>query len=135
MEDLDELDAIFNDIGGNEGAEEAAKGSFKEIEDGDYEAEIIAVEYTHSKKSGNPMVKIEYGLEDSRHHWQYLTLVGKDEDGSKRNVGRFVTVMKQLGLNEDSISSYVKKFETLEGKRVRIKIETKNDFTNTHILG
>lgn len=131
-EDLMELDAMFAEMGGNEGAEELANG-FQNLPDGIYEAEIIGVELTKSK-AGKDMIKIEYGTDyNGQHHWQYLTLAGKDELGTHRNISRAVTIFRQLGLEATTFSGYVSQFESLEGKGVTIRLETKKDFQNTHI--
>lgn len=131
-EDLMELDAMFEEIGGNDGAEELANG-FQGLPDGTYEAEIIGAEYTKSK-AGKDMIKIEYGTDyNGQHHWQYLSLVGKDEAGTKRNISRAVTVLRQLGLEADKFSGYVAQLEQLEGKGVTITLETKKEYQNTHI--
>lgn len=137
MDDLTELDAIFEEIGGNEKAEEVASG-FTKPADGVYAAEIKKAEYKTSKK-GDPMVVISYGLETGETHNDYLMLTGKDREGAKKNVARFVTVMHQLGLSEQSARDYIAKLNTLVGESVTIKIETTTskagkEYTNTHIL-
>ena len=131
-DDLRELDAMFSDMGGNQGAEELASG-FQNLPDNTYEAEIIGAEYTKSK-AGKDMIKIEYGTDyNGQHHWQYISLVGKDEEGTKRNISRAVTIFRQLGLDAETFSGYVSQLESLEGKRVRIRLETKKEYQNTHI--
>ena len=128
--DLNELDAIFNEIG-NDKAEEVAN-DFGNIEDGEYEAEVVNAEYKHSKND-KPMICIEYGLEGGKHHWQYLMLVGKDEAGTKRNIATAVTTLRKFGLDSESITGYVSQLDKLEGKAVTLTITTKNDFQRTSV--
>ncbi len=137
MDDLKELDAIFNEIGGNEKAAEVAS-AYSQPADGIYAAEIKKAEFKSSKK-GDPMVQISYGLETGENHNQFLMLVGKDKKGTEQNVARFVTIMQELGLNAPSVSAYVAKFDDLVGKSVTIEIKTTTSkagksFTNTSIL-
>ena len=60
LKDLQELDSIFQDIGGNEKLEENVGGDFPDIPDGEYSAEVIAAEFTHSKQTNVPMIKVEF---------------------------------------------------------------------------
>lgn len=131
-EDLKELDAMFNDIGGNEKLEENAN-NFSEPEDGVYEAEIEVAEYMKSKKD-MPMIKIQYALETQQKKWQYLMLAGKDEKTTSSQMSRTVTILRQLGLDADSITGYVSQLDKLEGKSVKIALETKNDYQNVHLI-
>lgn len=129
---LKELDAMFNDIGGNEKLKENAN-NFSEPEDGVYEAEIEVAEYTISKKD-MPMIKIQYALETQQKKWQYLMLAGKDEKTTSSQMSRTVTILRQLGLDADSITGYVSQLDKLEGKSVKIALETKNDYQNVHLI-
>lgn len=129
--DLNELDAMFADIGGNEKLEENSN-SFDNIEDGEYEAEVINAEYTKSKKD-MPMIKVEYGLENGRHHWQYLMLAGKDEKSTSQQMSRTVTVLRKFGLDSKTITGYVSQLDKMIGRKVMLTITTKNDFQNTHV--
>lgn len=129
--DLNELDAMFADIGGNDKLEENAN-NFDNIEDGEYEAEIISAEYTKSKKD-MPMIKIEYGLENGRHHWQYLMLAGKDEKATSQQMSRTITVLRKFGLDSNTITGYVSQLDKLEGRAVTLTITTNNNFQNTHV--
>lgn len=123
MDELNDLDEIFDDIEKNEGVDEAA-GGFKEIEDGEYEAEVIGAEFGNSKKTNARMVTIEYGLEDSRHKWQYLMLDGKDDEQTRRNIATFVTTMKKFGLEAKNIKGYISQLESLEGRRCTLVLTT-----------
>ena len=131
-EDLKELDAMFNDIGGNEKLEENAN-NFSEPEDGVYEAEIEVAEYMKSNKH-MPIIKIQYSLETQQKKWQYLMLAGKDEKTTSSQMSRTVTILRQLGLDADSITGYVSQLDKLEGKSVKIALETKNDYQNVHLI-
>lgn len=134
MDDLKELDAIFNDIGGNEKLEENA-GGFDEIGDGTYSAEIIKAEWTKSKDDV-PMIKVEFGLEGVNGHvWDYLMFGNKDGDYKKTSsaISRSVTKLRQLGLEADNISGYVSQLDKLVGKGLTLKLETsKSGFQNKH---
>ena len=133
MDDLDELDAIFDSIGGNEKAEEVAN-SFNEIADGVYDAEVKKAEYKISKK-GLPMVQISWGLEDGRTHNQFLMLSSSkgDINQTERNIATFVTEMRKFGLNAPKASGYIQQLDLLVGRAATLTIETNNGFTRTHI--
>lgn len=133
-EDLNELDALFSEIGGNEKLEENA-GGFEEYEDGEYEVEIIAAEWTKSK-ADIPMVKIEFGVEGHNGHiWDYLMFGHKEADRQKvsQAVSRSVTKLRELGLEGETISDYVNQLDKLEGTRLTLRLETsKSGFQNKH---
>ena len=110
LKDLQELDSIFQDIGGNEKLEENVGGDFPDIPDGEYSAEIIAAEFTHSKQTNVPMIKIEFGLEGQTGHvWDYLMLANKDGDlaKTKQAIARSVTKLRELGLDAADIPGSV----------------------------
>lgn len=130
--DLKELDAMFSDIGGNEKLNENLN-SFSQPEDGEYDAEIDSAEYTKSKKD-MPMIKIQYSLETQQKHWQYLMLAGKDEKTTAQQMSRTITILRELGLDSDTITGYVSQLDKLTGLSVRLLLETKNDYQNTHII-
>lgn len=134
MDDLNELDSIFDSIGGNEKAEEVAN-AYQNAADGVYDAEIKKAEYKMSKK-GIPMVQISYGLENGQPHNQFLLLGSAKGDISQteRNIATFATVMKQLGLSAGKISEYIAQLDLLTGKSVTIELDTKNDYQRTHII-
>lgn len=131
-EDLKELDAMFEEMGGNEGAEKNAN-SFGTIPDGDYNAEVLAAEWTKSKDEV-PMIKVEFGLEGvTGHVWDYLMFGDKNGDAEKASaaVSRSVTKLRQLGLEADSISGYVAQLDQLEGVGLTLKLSTsKSGFQN-----
>ena len=110
LKDLQELDSIFQDIGGNEKLEENVGGDFPDIPDGEYSAEIIGAEFTHSKQTNVPMIKIEFGLEGQTGHvWDYLMLANKDGDlaKTKQAIARSVTKLRELGLDAADIPGSV----------------------------
>ena len=133
-EDLNELDALFSEIGGNEKLEENASG-FDEIEDGEYAAEIISAEWTKSK-ADIPMVKIEFGIAGKNGHvWDYLMFGHKDNDRQKvsQAVSRSVTKLRELGLEGETITDYVQQLDKLEGVRLTLVLDTsKSGFQNKH---
>lgn len=130
-EDLRELDSMFSEIGGNSKLEETAN-SFDNPADGTYEAEVVSAEYTKSK-SDMPMIKIEYALETKQHAWQYLMLAAKDEENTKRQMSRTITVLRKYGLDATSVSGYVSQLDKLAGKGVTITLETKGQYQNIHV--
>ena len=130
-EDLNELDAMFAEIGGNEKLEENA-GGFSEVKDGTYEAEVVSAEYTKSKKD-MPMIKIEYALETKQHCWQYLMLAAKDEENTRRQMSRAVTNLRKFGLDADTISGYISQLDKLAGMGCKLTLSTKNEFQNISI--
>ena len=136
LKDLQELDSIFQDIGGNEKLEENVGGDFPDIPDGEYSAEIIAAEFTHSKQTNVPMIKIEFGLEGQTGHvWDYLMLANKDGDlaKTKQAIARSVTKLRELGLDANDISGYVSQLDKLEGVGLTLTLETsKSGFQNKH---
>lgn len=135
MEDLDELDAIFADIGGNEGAEKMAN-SYQNLPDGDYETEIAEASYGTSQSSGLPMITIVYTIDAKTKHRQYLSLANKDGvlEKTQRLLATAATVLRQLGLEATTMKEYVSQLDKLIGKQVTIKLETKNDYQRTHIM-
>ena len=136
LQDLNELDAIFQEIGGNEKLEENSQGDFPDIPDGEYSAQIIGAEFTHSKQSNVPMIKIEFGLEGQTGHvWDYLMLANKDGDlqKTKQAMSRSVTKLRELGLDATDIPGYVEQLPKLEGVTLTLTIETsKSGFQNKH---
>lgn len=132
-EDLKELDAIFNDIGGNEKLEENSNTGFDDITDGEYSAEIINAEWTKSK-ADVPMVKLEFGLEGVNGHvWDYLMFGDKNGDYQKTSsaISRSVTKLRELGLDAKDISGYVSQLDKLPGKQLTLVLETsKSGFQN-----
>lgn len=133
-QDLNELDAMFAEIGGNEGAEEMAN-SFQNLPDGVYEAEVINAEGATSQNSGMPMIVIEYGLENGKTHRQYLSLANKngDVEKTKSAISRAVTNLRKFGLDSDSIKGYISQLDKMIGKRVTLTLTTKGEYQNTSV--
>ena len=136
LKDLQELDSIFQDIGGNEKLEENVGGDFPDIPDGDYSAEVISAEFGRSKQSNMPMIKIEFGLEGQTGHvWDYLMLANKDGDlaKTKQAIARSVTKLRELGLDATDIPGYVEQLPKLEGTTLTLSLDTsKSGFQNKH---
>ena len=132
MDDLKELDAIFEEIGGNEKAEKVASG-FENAPDCIYDAQVKSAEYKTSK-SGKPMVQISYGLENGQNHNQFIMLGGNDEAQTRRNVATFVTIVRKFGLDEEVPSAYIAKLNKLVGREVTLELITKNDYQRTSII-
>ena len=132
--DLSELDALFDEIGGNEGAETVAN-SFNNLPDGTYDAEVNSAEFKHSK-SDLPMIQIQYAVEGGKKHNQFLMLANKDGDleKTKSSIARAVTTLKKFGLEEKTITDYVAKLDQLVGRQVTIELTTSaGGYQNTHV--
>lgn len=134
-DDLNELDALFAEIGGNKGAEEQANSGFAELEDGDYECEIQEAEWTTSK-DGVRMVKMTFGIAgDNRKIWDYLMFGHKSQDREKvsQAVSRSVTKLRELGLEGETITDYVSQLDKLVGVQLTVTLETsKSGYQNKH---
>lgn len=135
-DDLKELDLMFAEIGGNEKLEENTN-DFASVEDGIYIAEVAKAEFTTSK-AGLPMIKLEFALETKAHCWKYLMLAAKpgpdQADNTRRQMSRSVTDLRKFGLEAETISGYIEQLDKIIGVECQLKLETKNDFQNIHIL-
>ena len=128
-EDLNELDAIFKDMGGIEKVEDFTT-NFKQLEDGVYIGEIEKVESKNSKNTGRPMIDIALALEGGTKEHKYLMLAGKDLEATQVAIARAVTQLKKLGLDGKEISDFIDHLENLIGLKVKLTVKTTNNFTN-----
>lgn len=132
---LNELDMIFDEIGGNEGAEAMANSGYNDWEDGQYECEVDSAEWTESK-DGVPMVKVVFGVAGYDNKiYDYLMFGHKEKDRKKISaaVSRSITKLKQLGLVADSVTGYVSQLPKLEGAKLTLRLETtKSGFQQKH---
>ena len=123
-EDLKELNAIFKDMGGVEKVEDYTS-NFEELPDGTYLGEIEKVSTKNSKNTGRPMMEIVVAIEDGKKEYVYLMLAGKDLKATQTAVARAVTQLKKLGIEGTELSDFISGAESLVGKRINLKIETR----------
>ena len=129
-DDLKELNAIFEEMGGVEKVEDFT-ASFETLPDGTYLGEIDNVVTKNSKKTGRPMMEITVALEGGRKEWVYLMLAGENLTKTQTAVARTITQLKKLGVTGAELSDFLSEAEKLVGTKVTLKIETRNnDFKN-----
>lgn len=129
-EDLNELDAIFKDMGGVDKIEDYTN-SFDKLPDGEYIGEIEKVSTKNSKKTGRPMIELVIAIEEGKKEYHYLMLAGKDLKATQTAIARTVTQLKKLGLTGTDVSDFISGAEKeLVGTRVNMKIETNGEFRN-----
>ena len=129
-DDLKELNAIFEEMGGVEKVEDFTT-SFETLPDGTYLGEIDNVVTKNSKKTGRPMMEITVALEGGRKEWVYLMLAGENLKKTQTAVARTITQLKKLGVTGAELSDFLSEAEKLVGTKVTLKIETgNNDFKN-----
>lgn len=132
LDSLKELDLMFEEIGGNDKLEENA-GGFQDLEDGEYEAEIIDAVLKNSKK-GFPMIDLTIGVEGGRQTHKYLMLASDTEDKTSRFMSATVTDIQKFGIIEPTISKYVSRINELVGRQFILTVETsKSGYVNKHI--
>ena len=129
-DDLKELNAIFEEMGGVEKVEDFTT-SFETLPDGTYLGEIDNVVTKNSKKTGRPMMEITVALEGGRKEWVYLMLAGENLTKTQTAVARTITQLKKLGVTGAELSDFLSEAEKLVGTKVTLKIVTgNNDFKN-----
>lgn len=129
-DDLKELNAIFEEMGGVEKVEDFTT-SFETLPDGTYLGEIDNVVTKNSKKTGRPMMEITIALEGGRKEWIYLMLAGENLTKTQTAVARTITQLKKLGVTGAELSDFLSEAEKLVGTKVILKIETgNNNFKN-----
>lgn len=136
-EDLKDLNNLFNDV---KDKDESEFSNYTRIPDGNYQAVIDDLEVTESK-SGKPMFVISYKITEGEYkdevHKQFIMLCGNDETQASRNINRYATTIKKLGVDTTQGIEYT--FKNLGvglNKKVILKIETSiakngNSYTNT----
>jgi hypothetical protein len=128
-EDLKELNAIFNDMGGVDKVEDYTN-NFEELPDGEYLGEIEKVTTKNSKNTGRPMLEIIVALEENKKEYVYLMLAGKDLKATQTAVARAVTQLKKLGVEGTELSDFIEGASALVGTKINLKIETNGTFKN-----
>lgn len=128
-EDLKELNAIFQEMGGVDKIEDFTN-NFENLPDGNYLGEIEKVSTKNSKKTGRPMMEIVVAIEGGRKEYVYLMLAGEDLKKTQTAVARAVTLLKKLGVSGTDLSDFISGAEKLIGTRVNLEIKTNNGYTN-----
>lgn len=135
--DLKDLNNLFNNV---KDKDESEFSGFTQIPDGNYRAIIDDLEVTESK-SGKPMFVISYKITEGEFkdviHKQFIMLCGNDETQASRNINRYATTIKKLGVDTTQGIEYT--FNHLGvglNKQVIVKVETSvakngNSYTNT----
>ena len=135
--DLKDLNNLFNNV---KDKDESDFSGFTQIPDGNYKAVIDDLEVTESK-SGKPMFVISYKITEGEFkdviHKQFIMLCGNDETQASRNINRYATTIKKLGVDTTQGIEYT--FNHLGvglNKQVIVKVETSvakngNSYTNT----
>lgn len=135
--DLKDLNNLFNNV---KDKDESEFSGFTQIPDGNYQAVIDDLEVTESK-SGKPMFVISYKITEGEFkdviHKQFIMLCGNDETQASRNINRYATTIKKLGVDTSQGIEYT--FNHLGvglNKKVIVKVETSiakngNSYTNT----
>ena len=135
--DLKELNNLFNEV---KDKEESEFSNYVTLPDGNYNATIDDLEVTESK-SGKPMFVLSFKIKDGEYkdhiHKQFIMLCGNDETQASRNINRYATTIKKLGVDTTQGIEYT--FSNLAvglNKEVILKIETTvskngNSYTNT----
>lgn len=123
--DLKELNALFNEV---KDKTEEEFNNFKVIPDGNYKAVISDLEVTESK-NGRPMFVVSFEIKEGQFkgetHKQFIMLCGNDELQAQRNINRYATTIKKLGVDTSKGIEYT--FNNLGvglNKEVILKIET-----------
>lgn len=120
--DLNELDAIFEGMGGVDKIEDYTN-SFPKLPDGNYIGEIEEIVSETSKK-GNPQIKIVIAVEDGKKEYKYMTLVGTELKETQAAVARAVSQLKKLGVDGVELRDFLRNMEKLVGTRVKLSIKT-----------
>lgn len=123
--DLKELNGLFNQV---KDKDESEFSNYTQIPDGNYKAIIDDLEITESK-AGKPMFVISYKIMEGEFkdqiHKQFIMLCGNDETQLSRNLNRYATTVKKLGIDTEQGIEYT--FNHLGvglNKEVIVKVET-----------
>ena len=135
--DLKELNGLFNQV---KDKDQSEFSNYVTIPDGNYKAIIDDLEITESK-AGKPMFVLSYKITEGEFkdqiHKQFIMLCGNDETQVLKNLSRYATTVKKLGIDTEQGIEYT--FNHLGvglNKEVILKIETSvakngNSYTNT----
>ena len=135
--DLKELNNLFNQV---KDKDESEFNNYTTIPDGNYKAVIDDLEITESK-SGKPMFVLSFKITEGEFkdqiHKQFIMLCANDETQLARNLNRYATTVKKLGINTDKgIEDTFNQLGKGLNKEVIVKVETTvakngNSYTNT----
>ena len=120
--DLNELDAIFEGMGGVDKIEDYTN-SFSQLPDGNYIGEIEEIVSETSKK-GNPQIKIVIAVEDGIKEYKYMPLTGAEIKATRSAIARAISQLKKLGVDGVELRDFLKNMEKLVGTRVKLNIKT-----------
>ena len=135
--DLKELNGLFNQV---KDKDESEFSNYTQIPDGNYKAIVDDLEVTESK-AGKPMFVLSFKITEGEFkdqiHKQFIMLCGNDETQLSRNLNRYATTVKKLGIDTEQGIEYT--FNHLGvglNKEVIVKVETSvakngNSYTNT----
>lgn len=121
--DLNELDAIFEGMGGVDKIEDYTN-SFSQLPDGNYIGEIEEIVSETSKNSGKPQIKMVIAIEDGKKEYKYMTLAGTDLKSTQSAIARAVSQLKKLGVDGVELRDFLKNMEKLVGTKVKLNIKT-----------
>ncbi len=138
INELRELNSLFKEV---KDKDETEFNSYVQLPDGVYQATVDDLEVTESK-AGRPMLVISYAVSSGEYagyiHKQFVMLAGNDETQTARNLNRFATIVKKLGIDTSSndMPTIVAKLSNGLNKRVVMEITTTvakngNSYTNT----
>jgi len=135
--DLKELNNLFNQV---KDKDESEFSNYTQIPDGNYKAVIDDLEITESK-SGKPMFVLSFKITEGEFkdqiHKQFIMLCANDETQLARNLNRYATTVKKLGIDTDKgIEDTFNQLGKGLNKEVIVKVETSvakngNSYTNT----
>ena len=135
--DLKELNGLFNQV---KDKDESEFSNYTQIPDGNYKAIIDDLEITESK-AGKPMFVLSFKITEGEFkdqiHKQFIMLCGNDETQLLRNLNRYATTVKKLGIDTEQGIEYT--FNHLGvglNKEVIVKVKISvakngNSYTNT----
>ena len=135
--DLKELNNLFNQV---KDKDESDFNNYITIPDGNYNAVIDDLEITESR-TGKPMFVLSFKISDGEFkdqiHKQFIMLCANDETQLARNLNRYATIVKKLGIDTNNgIEDTFNHLGVGLNKKVIVKIETTvskngNSYTNT----
>ena len=133
-EDLSELNAIFQEMGGVEKVE-SYTNNFEQLPDGNYLGEIESVQSKNSKSTGRPMIDLVVTVSESEKEYIHLMLAGENLKKTQTAIARTITQLRKLGVDVSSndIRVITSEAENLVGTRVNMEIKTTNNFRNVSL--
>ena len=138
INELRELNNLFREV---KDKDESEFNGYIQLPDGMYSATIDDLEVTESK-AGRPMLVISYAVSNGEYaghiHKQFAMLTGNDETQTARNLHRFATIIKKLGIDTSSndLPTIIGQLSNGLNKKVIMELTTTiakngNSYTNT----